>query len=98
MRKLFVLPILLYRKLISPWLGPSCRFYPTCSAYAAEALTRHGIFKGGYLAFRRIIRCQPWTGSCGCDPVPERFAWRDVIRYTGATINSGKKYSKDKLL
>jgi uncharacterized protein len=67
------LPIRLYRVLISPLLPASCRFQPTCSAYALEALHEHGPLKGLYLAARRILRCHPITwlgGSSGFDPVP----------------------------
>jgi uncharacterized protein len=67
------LPIRLYRGLISPLLPASCRFQPTCSAYALEALHAHGPVKGFYLAARRILRCHPITwlcGSSGFDPVP----------------------------
>jgi hypothetical protein len=59
-----------YRLAISPWFGRNCRFDPTCSSYAIEALQVHGIFKGTWLAVRRIGRCHPWGGS-GYDPVPE---------------------------
>lgn len=59
----------LYRKLISPFLGNNCRFEPSCSAYAEEALRQHGAFRGSWLAARRIGRCHPWGGS-GYDPVP----------------------------
>lgn len=59
----------LYRVAISPWLGMNCRFQPTCSEYALEALRVHGAFKGTWLAARRIGRCHPW-GSSGYDPVP----------------------------
>ena len=73
MRKLLVniliLPIEFYRKVISPMTPPSCRFTPTCSQYAIEALRKHGPIKGLYLAIRRILRCHPWVGS-GYDPVP----------------------------
>ncbi len=59
----------LYRQVISPWLGGNCRFQPTCSTYAVEALQTHGVFRGTWLAARRIGRCHPWGGS-GYDPVP----------------------------
>ena len=59
----------LYRLAISPWLGMNCRFQPTCSEYAIEALQKHGVFKGTWLAAKRIGRCHPWGGS-GYDPVP----------------------------
>lgn len=59
----------LYQKLISPFLGLNCRFQPSCSAYAEEALREHGAVRGGWLALRRIGRCHPWGGS-GYDPVP----------------------------
>jgi len=59
----------LYRLAISPWLGMNCRFQPTCSEYAIEALQKHGVFKGSWLAAKRIGRCHPWGGS-GYDPVP----------------------------
>lgn len=66
---LLSLPIIFYRAVISPYLPPSCRFTPTCSEYALEALRRHGPFKGLWLTVRRICRCHPWGGS-GYDPVP----------------------------
>ena len=88
MRRVFILPIRLYRFLISPLLGPSCRFYPTCSDYAMQALERHGVFKGLLLGIGRIGRCHPWSGPGGCDPVPERFTWGGLIRYTDTTIKN----------
>jgi putative membrane protein insertion efficiency factor len=66
---LLLFPLYFYRRVISPMTPPSCRFTPTCSAYAIEALKKHGPFKGSYLAIRRILRCHPWGGS-GYDPVP----------------------------
>ena len=58
-----------YRRWVSPALPPSCRFVPSCSAYAEEALTRYGAVRGGWLALRRLLRCHPFGGS-GFDPVP----------------------------
>ena len=66
---IFALPVRAYRLLRSPCVGHSCRYQPTCSAYALEALDRHGAIRGGWLAVRRITRCHPWGGS-GFDPVP----------------------------
>lgn len=58
-----------YRYLISPMLGPNCRFYPSCSCYAEQAIDTHGALKGSYLAGRRILKCHPWHEG-GFDPVP----------------------------
>lgn len=66
---LLLFPIRIYRRYISPLTPPSCRFTPTCSQYAMEAIQKHGPVKGLYLAIRRILRCHPWGGS-GYDPVP----------------------------
>lgn len=68
-RKLFLLPVFFYRLCISPLFPPVCRFTPTCSQYCVEAVMKHGIFKGFYLAAKRILRCRPGGGS-GYDPVP----------------------------
>ena len=62
-----------YRLLLSPWLGSGCRFEPTCSAYALEAIDRHGAVKGGLLAAGRLIRCHPFCRCDSHDPVPESF-------------------------
>lgn len=67
--KLLLLPIYFYRNFISPLLPPACRYTPTCSQYAIEAIKKHGPFKGLWLAIKRICRCHPW-GSSGYDPVP----------------------------
>ena len=64
-----IAPIRFYQIAISPLLGPSCRYTPTCSEYAKEAIIKHGPFKGLWLAVKRILRCHPWGGS-GYDPVP----------------------------
>lgn len=66
---LLSLPIYFYRACISPLFPPACRYTPTCSAYALEALRKHGPIRGTWLAIRRIARCHPWGGS-GYDPVP----------------------------
>lgn len=70
MKTLLALPVRFYRLFISPCLPPSCRFHPTCSAYALEALDRHGAGRGLWLAAKRVLRCHPWGGGGGCDPVP----------------------------
>lgn len=65
-----ILPIHFYRYVVSPLIGPRCRFAPTCSEYAVVAIQRHGVFRGTWLGFRRICRCGPMGGS-GYDPVPD---------------------------
>jgi hypothetical protein len=67
--EILVFPIKLYKWFISPLLPSTCRYQPTCSTYAIQALRKHGPFKGFYLAARRILRCHPWGGH-GHDPVP----------------------------
>ncbi len=74
-RRTVVGAIGLYRRALSPLLGPRCRFHPTCSAYAEEAITRFGLLRGGLLAARRIARCSPLSEG-GPDPVPETFELR----------------------
>jgi putative membrane protein insertion efficiency factor len=67
--KIIVLGLIsIYRSYISPFLPPSCRFYPTCSQYAQEAIDRYGLFKGGWLFIKRILKCHPFHPG-GCDPV-----------------------------
>lgn len=66
---IFLLLIALYQSCISPLTPAACRYTPTCSQYAKEAITKHGPFKGGWLSLKRILRCNPWGGS-GYDPVP----------------------------
>lgn len=67
---ILALPVRGYRLLFSPWVGHGCRYQPTCSVYALEALEKHGALKGGWLAARRILRCHPFGGS-GIDNVPD---------------------------
>ncbi len=69
MKTILVLLIRVYQRLLSPALPPSCRFYPSCSEYACEAILKHGALKGVYLGARRILRCHPWHAG-GYDPVP----------------------------
>jgi uncharacterized protein len=69
-RHLAALLIRLYQWTLSPLLGPCCRFYPSCSQYALEAIQRFGVLKGGWLALARLGRCHPWHAG-GFDPVPE---------------------------
>jgi len=68
-RSLLLVVVRAYRWAISPMLPPACRFHPSCSSYAEEALQRHGAFRGGWLAARRVCRCGPWHAG-GYDPVP----------------------------
>lgn len=69
MNKIFIFIIEIYQKYISPFLPRRCRFYPTCSAYGKEAIEKHGALKGGWLALKRIVRCNPFNDG-GFDPVP----------------------------
>ncbi|MDR0439422.1 MAG: membrane protein insertion efficiency factor YidD [Candidatus Accumulibacter sp.] len=69
MKSLFLVLIRCYQYAISPMLGQNCRFFPSCSDYAAQAIERYGACKGGYLGLRRIVRCHPWNPG-GFDPVP----------------------------
>lgn len=80
----FVVLIRFYQTCISPLTPPSCRYTPTCSAYALEAFRRHGPVKGFFLSVRRIARCNPWGGS-GYDPVP------DECTDFGSPISTGRK-------
>ncbi len=68
--RLLIVVVRAYQRWISPLLPPSCRFYPSCSAYAVEALSRHGLLRGSWLTARRLLRCGPWHPG-GIDPVPE---------------------------
>tara|TARA_B100001057_G_scaffold483309_1_gene559856 strand:+ start:8498 stop:8713 length:216 start_codon:yes stop_codon:yes gene_type:complete len=67
-RKLFILPIILYQKTLSPFFPSSCRFTPTCSEYSKQSILKYGLFKGSYLGVKRILKCHPW-GKSGYDPL-----------------------------
>lgn len=71
LRQVAVLPLRLYRIAMSPLLPAACRFYPSCSAYALDAIVTHGIARGGWLAARRLLRCHPWS-EAAIDHVPAR--------------------------
>ena len=74
-KKLLLLLIRFYQRCISPAMAPRCRYIPTCSRYAVEAVTRFGALKGGYLAARRLLRCHPLSHHPLYDPVPEEFSF-----------------------
>lgn len=65
----FIFLVRVYQRVISPMLGPKCRYTPTCSEYTVQALKKHGLIKGGWLSVKRISSCHPWGGS-GYDPIP----------------------------
>ena len=77
--------VLAYRWLISPVLGPRCRYLPTCSEYALTALARHGALAGGWLTLKRLLCCHPWGGS-GYDPVPSRPSFAPSGVQTAHTV------------
>ncbi|UZR27672.1 membrane protein insertion efficiency factor YidD [Methylococcus mesophilus] len=72
MQRLLIALIRLYQYLLSPWIGHHCRFFPTCSNYAIDAIERFGAMRGAYLTIRRLLKCHPWHHG-GIDPVPEKF-------------------------
>jgi putative membrane protein insertion efficiency factor len=73
MRRVLTSLLRAYRYVVSPLLGPNCRYHPSCSCYAQEAIERHGALAGSYLAVRRLLRCHPWREG-GYDPVPANFS------------------------
>ena len=77
-----------YQLAISPWTPAACRFTPTCSAYAMEALGQHGAARGLWLAFRRIARCHPW-GGFGYDPVPDRAPRPEPATEVPSEVSAG---------
>ncbi|PJB72256.1 MAG: membrane protein insertion efficiency factor YidD [Alphaproteobacteria bacterium CG_4_9_14_3_um_filter_47_13] len=83
-------PVHCYRFLVSPFLAPRCRFYPTCSSYMLEAMESHGILKGFLLGIRRILKCHPWHKADFNDPVPKQFTWRLFMGYKRSIRNIKK--------
>ncbi|GAA4425540.1 hypothetical protein GCM10023169_23260 [Georgenia halophila] len=87
-----------YQEIVSPWLAPTCRYYPSCSAYAVAALRRHGMFKGAVLAAWRLLRCNPWSLG-GVDHVPPRGSWSNPpaerVGSTDETDDEGPRNSGD---
>ena len=77
LRRLFVLPIRAYQRVLSPLTPPSCRFEPSCSEYGAQAILAHGVLKGILLGTWRILRCQPFSDG-GLDPVPPPGRWKSA--------------------
>ena len=75
LREVFLLPLHLYRRVISPLTGSRCRYYPSCSAYAVEAVREYGVIRGGVLAAWRVMRCNPWSRG-GADPVARQTVFR----------------------
>ena len=94
MRRLVVLPIRAYQLFVSPLLGPRCRFYPSCSSYAVDAVLQHGVLRGIALAGWRLLRCNPWNLG-GVDPVPpprrgRRTRAADVVGPTAYGSDNGR--------
>jgi putative membrane protein insertion efficiency factor len=93
MQRLLIGIVKAYRLFLSPWLGSACRFEPTCSVYAMDALKQHGAGVGSYLTLKRLGRCQPWC-SGGHDPVPEHAPkWLSRLLHHPLTHASSKKSS-----
>ncbi|MCM1528767.1 MAG: membrane protein insertion efficiency factor YidD [Alistipes sp.] len=91
MKYLFMALIRFYRKFISPLTSAKCKYYPTCSCYALDALEKHGALGGSALAIWRILRCNPWSKG-GIDPVPERFTFK--VRKYDYSAFGGKPLSE----
>ena len=91
---ILLLPIYFYRTCISPLTPPSCRFTPTCSQYAIEALRKYGPWKGLWLTIKRILRCNPWGGS-GYDPVPPKEQKKDEKELVQTMLKRANLKEKD---
>jgi len=92
LKRLLIVLVKGYRLLLSPALGSACRFEPTCSAYALQALETHGAARGSYLTLRRLGRCHPWCAG-GLDPVPPAGAGRPHPLFSHLTSLSSRKKS-----
>lgn len=96
-----VAAIRLYQRAVSPFFGKNCRYHPTCSAYAATAIDRHGVLRGGWMALRRLGRCHPFAGS-GFDPVPnmvkEPSADQNSDEFGSGAREAGSGHVPDRLL
>ena len=86
--------IKLYQRILSPIIGNQCRYHPTCSCYAHDAYDKFGFFKGTLLTIMRICSCHPYSKRPWTDPVPERFALRDLVMYKNNTSHQLKKTNK----
>ncbi|MFA5593053.1 MAG: membrane protein insertion efficiency factor YidD [Micavibrio sp.] len=82
-----------YSYLVSPLLGPNCRFHPTCSAYAAGAVDRFGALKGGIMAVKRLLKCHPWHRGSYHDPVPDAVDWAELIGYKRPSSRKKEKHN-----
>ncbi len=85
--KILIITVRGYQLLLSPILGPSCRFHPSCSSYSVGSIRRHGTLKGLYLTAARILRCHPWA-KWGEDPVPKEFTFRPWTRMNTPAMNA----------
>lgn len=94
MKKILLLLVKLYRKAISPLKPPCCKYYPTCSAYAIEAIEKHGAVKGLALSAWRVLRCNPWSLG-GIDPVPEKFGFYTLEKRYGKGNNTPPSEDED---
>jgi putative membrane protein insertion efficiency factor len=90
-KNILILLLMAYRKVISPLYGQVCRFFPSCSAYALEAITVHGAVKGSWLAARRLARCHPWNAG-GVDHVPAGHRWPENRTPRIVVLNNPDKY------
>ena len=75
LRKAFLLPVFFYKRCVSPMFPSVRRYTPTCSQYMVEAVLKRGVVKGTWLGIKRVLRCNPWWGGHGYDPVPDEFHW-----------------------